>query len=71
MTNISCRYVSRKRVSADVCKVFSIVSNTKEVNVERHTGLPSQPSFVEPSVSQASAPMVGSMREANWRIVSR
>ena len=68
MTNISCRYVSRKRVSADVCKV---VSNTKGVNIERHTGLPSQPSFVEPSVSQASAPMVGSMREANWRIVSR
>lgn len=33
------------------------------------TGRPSQPSLGE-STSHASAPMVGNMRDANWRIAS-
>lgn len=69
VTNMNWRQVSRKRVKVEVWKEVKMRIMDDLSNL--HTGRPSQPSSTPSSDSQLSAPIVGKILEARWRIVKR
>lgn len=69
MTNISWRYVKTRLVNMLVYNSSSDVANL--IRLERLTGRASHPSSTPSSLSQLSAPIVGSILEAKCRIDSR